>query len=66
MRKKIDENEEAGQVDKNLIKVHNKHKNHCTRLIKRTIMEKKGISIKPSSSLNEIYKVINDVLRPEQ
>ena len=29
-------------------------------------MEKKGISIKPSSSLNEIYKVINDVLRPEQ
>ena len=66
MINKIDENEEAGQIDKNLIKSHNKHKNHCTKLIKRTIMEKRGISIKPSSSLSEIYKAANDVLRPEQ
>ena len=29
-------------------------------------MEKKGIAIKPSSSLNEIYRACNDVLRPEQ
>ena len=35
-------------------------------MVKKIIMEKRGIAITHKSTLNDIYKVINDVIRPER
>ena len=64
MEIEIEQNEASGKVDKGLIKRHNKHKNHINRLQKRIIMEQKGIAITPKSSINEVWKVSQEVLRP--
>ena len=64
MKDEIDKNADEGFVNKELVKKHNKHKNHCNRLQKRKIMEAKGTAITPKSSTNDIWKVPNGVLQP--
>ena len=65
MAKEISQAEE-GHVSKEMVREYKKHKNFCNRLVKKVILENEGINITGKSSLNQIWKVIGDVLRPER
>ena len=65
MAKEISQAEE-GHVSKEMVMEYKKHKNFCNRLVKKVILENEGINITEKSSLNQIWKVIGDVLRPER
>ena len=65
MAKEISNLEKDGHVDKELVRKYRKHRNFCNRMLKKAILEARGINITSKSSLNQIWKVIAEVLRPE-
>ena len=65
MAKEINKEEKDGHVDKELVRKYKKHKNYCNRMLKKAILEAQGINITSKSSLNQIWKVISEILRPE-
>ena len=66
MRKELDESESSGCVDKDLAKAYRKHKNYCSRLQKKAINEGRGNNITKKSTINQIWKEIAIIFRPEK
>ena len=59
-------NIDKGKVNLKLQKQLKKHNNYCNKLIKKAVREKNGKNITDVSSGKEIWKCINDILRPEK
>ena len=54
-----------GEIDPEFTKRLKKHSNICNKLIKKAVREKDGKNISWSSSVNDIWKNINDILYPD-
>ena len=54
-----------GEINFELMKELKKQNNYTNKLIKKAVREKTGKNITSESSVNEIWKSVNDVLRPE-
>ena len=53
-----------GKVDDALQTKYKEQRNYCNRLIKRFVREKTGSNVTSKSSVKEIWKNVNDILRP--
>ena len=58
-------NVHIGQIDVELEKKFKKHRNYCNKLIKRAVREKAGTNISNVSNVKQVWKSINDILKPE-
>ena len=63
---KIHQNKmENGEIDSDLLKKLKKHSNYCNKLIKKSIREKAGKNITSISSIKDIWRSVQDILKPE-
>ena len=53
-----------GEMDSDLVRKLKKHSNYCYKVIKKSVREKTGKNITSSSSMKEIWKSVNDILKP--
>jgi hypothetical protein len=55
-----------GEVDLELEKKYKKHNNYCNKMIKKSVREKTGQNITNVSNVQEVWKSVNDILKPER
>ena len=66
MRQELDLAEASGSLNKAMVTNYRKHKNYCNRLQNKIIHEQRGENITPNSSMNQIWKVLRIILKPEK
>ena len=65
LQKKLQTNVNSGKIDTEMEKQYKKMNNYCNKMIKKSVKEITGENISDASSVKEIWKSINIILKPE-
>ena len=66
MQKKHQANIESGKIDLEYEGQFKKHSNYCNKLTKKAVRERTGQNITTESTSQDIWKSINDIMRPDR
>ena len=64
-RKKLQDMQNSGNVDRNFEKDFKKYNNFCNNLVKKSVKQACGKNITKESSVNDVWKAVRYVLKPE-